>query len=316
MSSSKSGGAKGKKAAKAPKPKPKGMIYLGPAGVPLSCKGRTTLEGVQHVQELGLNAMEIQFVRGIRMDEEYALEVGELAKQLGVRLSVHAPYYTNICADDPKTIEKSMDKIAMSGYFADILKADTVVCHAGFYTTMGKEETYEKAVESATMLRDYFHDNKFSCRLGIEVMGKQQTFGELDQIVSLCQDVEGIIPVLDFSHIHARSNGGLKTKEDFEKVFDKVEPLGLDHLHAYFTGVKYSNFNELNHVPIKKGDLDFNPLVEVILDRALDITVISNSPIVEHDAMYMKIMLERVLERRAIGLPSVYKVPAVGGGRA
>jgi len=215
------------------------MIYIGPAGVPLSCKGRTTLEGVQHVQELGLNAMEIQFVRGIRMDEEYALEVGELAKSLGVKLSVHAPYYTNIASDDEKTVEKSMDKIAMSGYFADIMKADTVVAHTGFYTSLSKEKTFEKAVEQATMLRDYFLDNKFSCRLGLEVMGKQQTFGDLKQIVALCEEVEGVVPVLDFAHIHARSNGGLKQQADFARVFDDVaSKLDLDHYHAYFTGVK------------------------------------------------------------------------------
>jgi len=285
------------------------MIHIGPAGVPLSCKGRTTLEGVQHVQELGLNAMEVQFVRGIRMDEEYALEVGELARELGVKLSVHAPYYTNICSDDEKTVEKSMDKIAMSGYFADIMKADIVVAHTGFYTTLGKDETREKAIENAGQIRDYFEDNKFSCKLGLEVMGKPQTYGDLKQIKDLCDEVEGVVPVLDFAHIHARSNGGLKTQSDFEKVFDEVEDLGLDAYHAYFTGVRHANGAELNHVPIKKGDLDFNPLVEVILDRELDITVISNSPIVEHDAMYMKIMLERVLERRKLALNDVYRVP-------
>ncbi len=286
------------------------MIYLGPAGVPLSCKGRTTLEGVQHVQELGLNAMEVQFVRGIRMDEEYALEVGELAKSLGVKLSVHAPYYTNIASDVEKTIEKSMDKIAMSGYFADIMKADTVVAHTGFYTSMSKDKTFEKAVEQATMLRDYFLDNKFSCRLGLEVMGKQQTFGDLKQIVAVCEAVKGVVPVLDFAHIHARTNGALKTKADFEKVFDEVDAkLDVAHYHAYFTGVKYSNFNELSHVPIKKGDLDFVPLVDAVLDRGKDITIISNSPIVEHDAMYMKIMLERILERRETQLADVYRIP-------
>src|SRR5919109_264495 len=151
------------------------MIYIGPAGVPLSCKGRTTLEGVQHVQELGLNAMEIQFVRGIRMDEEYAVEVGELAKQLGVKLGVHSPYYTNICSDE--------------------------------------EKTHERAVGSVTMLRDYFVDNKFSCKLGIEVMGKQQTVGDLDQVIQICKAVPGTVPIVDFAHIHARTNGGLKTKE-------------------------------------------------------------------------------------------------------
>lgn len=285
------------------------MIYLGPAGVPLSCKGRTTLEGVQHVQELGLNSMEIQFVRGIRMDEEYAMEVGELAKQLGVKLGVHSPYYTNICSDDDKTIEKSMDKIAMSGYFADIMKADVVVAHTGFYTSMSKEKTMEKAVESVTMLRDYFTDNKFSCKLGLEVMGKQQTIGDLDEIVKICKAVPGVVPIVDFAHIHARTNGGLKTKEDFQAVLKKLDSLKLKHIHSYFTGVKYLNGNELNHVPIKKGDLDFTPLVEVILENDYNITVTSVSPIVEHDAMYMKILLERVLERRQLGLGDVYKVP-------
>jgi deoxyribonuclease-4 len=285
------------------------MIYLGPAGVPLSCKGRTTLEGVQHVQELGLNSMEIQFVRGIRMDEEYAMEVGELAKQLGVKLGVHSPYYTNICSDDEKTIEKSMDKIAMSGYFADIMKADVVVAHTGFYTSMSKEKTMERAIESVTMLRDYFTDNKFSCKLGLEVMGKQQTLGDLDEIVKICKSVPGVVPIVDFAHIHARSNGSLKTKEDFQAVLKKLDGLKLKHIHSYFTGVKYLNGNELNHVPIKKGDLDFTPLVEVILENDYNITVTSVSPIVEHDAMYMKILLERVLERRQLGLGEVYKVP-------
>jgi len=285
------------------------MIYIGPAGVPLSCKGRTTLEGVQHVQELGLNAMEVQFVRGIRMDEEYAVEVGELAKQLGVKLGVHSPYYTNICSDDEKTIEKSMDKIAMSGYFADIMKADVVVAHTGFYTSLSKEKTMERAINSVTMLRDYFQDNKFSCKLGLEVMGKQQTIGDLDQIVQICKAVPGTVPIVDFAHIHARSNGGLRAKDDFQAVFKKLDALKLKHIHSYFTGVKYSQGNEINHVPIKKGDLDFTPLVEVILENDYNITVTSVSPIVEHDAMYMKIILERVLERRQLGLNEVYKIP-------
>lgn len=284
------------------------MIYIGPAGVPLSCKGRTTLEGVQHVQELGLNAMEIQFVRGIRMDEEYAVEVGELARQLGVKLGVHSPYYTNICSDDAKTIEKSMDKIAMSGYFADIMKADVVVAHTGFYTSMSKEKTFDRAVESVTMLRDYFADNKFGCKLGVEVMGKQQTFGDLDQVIDVCKAVPGVVPIVDFAHIHARSNGGLRTKEDFAKVLKKLDALKLKHIHSYFTGVKYTNGNELHHVPIKKGDLDFAPLVEVILENDYNITVTSVSPIVEHDAMYMKIILERVLERRQLGLGDVFQM--------
>lgn len=275
------------------------MIFIGPAGVPLSCKGRTPLEGVQHCQELGLNAMEVQFVRGIRMDEEYAKEVGKLAHDLGVQLSVHAPYYTNLGSDDEKTIQKSIDKITLSAKLADVMGGAVVVCHPGFYTGLTRKETLKKAIGTLHTILDYFKEGRLRCKLGLEVMGKQQTFGDLDEVIQMCQAVPGAVPVIDFAHIHARSNGGLKTKEDFGGIFDKVDvALKPETYYTYFTGVKYANNSEINHVPIKKGDMDFDQLVEVMLDRELEVTIISNSPIVEHDAMFMKIHIERMLEKR------------------
>lgn len=276
------------------------MIYLGPAGVPLSCKGRTLNDGVKFVQELGLNALEVQFSRGIRIEEEYALEVGETAKELDVKLSVHSPYYTNLGSNNEEVIQRSVDKIVMSGHMADIMGADVVVAHPGFYTDLTPEETRQKILENASLCRDFFRDSNYKVKLGLEVMGKQQTFGTLDEIIDLCKEIgEGIIPIIDFAHIHARTNGGLQTREDFEEVFEKLEPLNLDAYYTYFTGVKYANGNEVSHIPIKKGDLNFDLLGEVILEKGLDITVVSISPIVEHDAVHMKIKLERLLEKMA-----------------
>ncbi len=274
------------------------MIHLGPAGVPLSCKGRTLNDGVKFVHELGLNAMEVQFSRGIRIEEEYAEEVGQTAKELDIQLSVHSPYYTNLGSDDEEVVASSVDKIIMSGHMADVMGANVVVCHPGFYTSLDKAETREKIFENATMARDFFHDSNYQVDLGLEVMGKQQTFGTLEEIIDLCDEIgEGIIPVIDFAHIHARSNGGLKTREDFEDVFETVDRLGLDKYYTYFTGVKYAQNNELSHIPIKKSDLDFDLLGEVVLESGYDITIISVSPIVEHDAVHMKIKLERLLDK-------------------
>ena len=39
------------------------MIRFGPAGIPLSCKGRTLRDGIEDVHTLGLTALEIQLVR-------------------------------------------------------------------------------------------------------------------------------------------------------------------------------------------------------------------------------------------------------------
>lgn len=277
------------------------MLFIGPAGVPLSCKGRTPLEGVQHCQELGLNAMELQFVRGIRMDDDYAREVGKLGKELGVKLSAHAPYYTNLAADDDKVVQKSIDKITLTARVADLMGCDVVVCHPGFYTTLTKKDTLKKATQTLTDILGEFEKGKWKVKLGLEVMGKQQTFGDLDEVLALCEEVPGTVPVIDFGHVHARSNGGLKTRQDFQEVFDHFEPLGAEHWYTYFTGITYSNGSELHHVPIKKGDLEFDKLVDVILDNDYDMTIISNSPIIEHDAMFMKIHIERMLEKRGVG---------------
>jgi deoxyribonuclease-4 len=187
--------------------------------------------------------------------------------------------------------------------------AQTVVFHPGFYGELAKEETMDRIVKNVRELRNTFVREGWTPRLGMEVMGKRNVFGSLEEVADVCGRVKGLMPVVDFAHIHARGNGALKTKEDFQAVFKKLDALKLKHIHAYFTGVKYMNGNEINHVPIKKGDLDFTPLVEVILENDYNITVTSVSPIVEHDAMYMKILLERVLERRQLGLGDVYKIP-------
>ena len=41
-------------------------LKLGPAGVPLSCKGRTIVEGMDDITVLGLETMEIQTVRQVQ----------------------------------------------------------------------------------------------------------------------------------------------------------------------------------------------------------------------------------------------------------
>ena len=287
------------------------MISLGPAGVPLSCKGRTLKDGVRFVHELGLNALEIQFSRGIRIDEEYAIETGEQARELGVSLSVHAPYYTNLGSDNEETVQKSVDKVIMSGHMADTMGASVVICHPGFYTSLSKKETKERITDNATMVRDFFRDSNYKVKLGVEVMGKQQTFGTLEEILELCERVgDGVLPIVDFAHIHARTNGGLKTKADFAKVFDTVEDrLGIETFYTYFTGVRYANNNEICHLPVKKSDLNFDLLGEVILEQGYETTIVSVSPIVEHDAIYMKIRLDRLYEKVAQPLGAT---PAAG----
>ena len=51
------------------------MIRFGPAGIPLSCKGRTLKDGIEDVHNLGLNAMEVQMVRVNVVEDGRMLEL-------------------------------------------------------------------------------------------------------------------------------------------------------------------------------------------------------------------------------------------------
>jgi deoxyribonuclease-4 len=273
------------------------MIRFGPAGIPLSCKGRTVRDGVLYVRALELDAMEVQFVRGIRMTEEDAEKIREAAEACDVELHVKAPYYLNLAGDE-KNVEMSFQKMIATGRLAHIMGAETVVFHPGFYGDLSKEDTMERIVSNLRQVRNTFIREGWKPRLGIEVMGKRNVFGSLDEVVQVCKRVKGVIPVVDFAHLHARGNGILQEPEDFQLVFDRLEELNLDHYLVHFTGIHYDNGNARYRLPIKKADLKFEPLCEVLLAKNYHCTILSTSPIMEHDGMYMNIVFDRVKERR------------------
>lgn len=275
------------------------MIRIGQAGIPLSCKGRTNKDGLAYTKEvLDLNAMEIQFVRGLYvMKDEEAEFINNYSKENDIELHVHAPYYINL-AGTKEEADISFEKIIYSAGLADKMNAKSVVVHPGYYGEESERKTMKKMIKNIKKLQGVFKKKKIKAKLAFETMGKQKVFGSLDEIIEICTNVKGVIPTVGLGHIHARLNGGLKKREDFEEVFEKLKPLKLDHYLIHLTGVMYENGNEYYHVPIKKGDMPVAPLIEVILDNKYDVTFISESPLLEHDAVYLRLQVEKAIMKR------------------
>ncbi len=344
------------------------MIRFGPSGIPLSCKGRTPRDGIEDVHTLGLNSMEIQFVR-VNMFDRYASEeeagmspqdlqgelivdafryvsddelapiwdkdlkleegdvlrtltcgigrdymelrdTGKLARELDVELSLHTPYYMDLSGDDDIT-ERSLNNVVYGGLIADALGAGIVVTHMGLYGELDKDEAIAAVIEKMQYLTGEYKARKIKARIGLETSGKQVVFGSLDEILEVVSKVKGTVPVLNFPHIHAREHGYLQTKEEFQDVFDRAKKATRMKWHyTHFSGVQHEGGNEKRYTPIKKGDLKFEPLAESILDNDFDITIISSSPLLEHDAMYMKVILERVQLKREAKLQRMMKEAA------
>jgi deoxyribonuclease-4 len=239
------------------------------------------------------------------MTDEEAQFMKDYSKENDVELHVHAPYYINLASDDE--VEFSFEKILFSARLADKMGAKTVIIHPGYYGKNSEKKTMKKIIKNTKKLQKIFNKEKIKTKIGLEAMGKQKVFGSIDEIIEVCKSVKGIVPVIDLGHIHARGNGCLKEREDFENIFKKLKPLRLKHYLIHVTGVLYENGSEYYHLPIKKGDMPLAPLVEIILDNNYNVTLISESPLLEHDAVYIRLQVEKGIMKRTGKETAYYK---------
>jgi len=330
------------------------MIRFGPAGIPLSCKGRTLKDGIEDVHHLGLTALEAQLVRAhvqertaepeeiglkpIELPNDMVIEIVRrkeskeeviydldepikaedrlvtlssglannysdlrklkvMAEELDVALSIHTPYYMDLVSDGELSF-KSMDSIRWGGVIAKELGGTMVVTHLGLYDETDHKLAQRRIKEKVKELAGWYKKQKISAPIGLELSGRQEIYGSLQEITKLCKDIDGVVPVINFAHYHAREDGQLKDQKNFEALLDSTSDLIKGEYYTHFSGVEHDNGNEKRYTSIKKGDLRFEPLAETIVDRNDSITIISGSPLLEHDAMYMKVILERVLAKK------------------
>ena len=272
------------------------MIYIGTAGIPAVCKGKLTREGIECVSRMGLGAMEVEFVRGVRMGEGAARKVKIAADKFNTRLSAHAPYFINLASPEKEKIAASEKRILASARIGNLMSAKIIVIHAGFYMERGKAETYKFIKNSLSKIREILEQENNDIIIGIETMGRQKQFGTLDEAINLSTELGKTQPVIDFGHIHAHGNGCLKTQDDFAEIFNKIEDsLGKIHLHSHLSGIFYENGNEKHHLTIDSKEPDYSLLAREIVERKQNITLISESPNIEVDALKFKEMIEELM---------------------
>ena len=298
-------------------------VKLGPAGVPLSCKGRTIVEGMDDIIALGLETMEAQTVRLIQPQHfEQYWQAGVLANKADFEMNIHGPYYAELLGDRVAR-GRSLAKIESTLQAARTINARHITLHTGHYGDFGRGTAANEQVANVfssvvQRVHDIWHDdedefpvfpwikNGTPSKIGIETSGRQELWGSLEEVLEVVNHVEGTIPVLNIAHIHARGHGRMKTSEDYGELFDMVrESIGTKEFYCHFSGVEHRTGNAMHYTQIKKSDLNFEPLAEFIVEDGgwLDITLISDSPLLEHDAMYMLQNIDKAkhkqLERKA-----------------
>ena len=269
---------------------PRGLLF-GTAGVPLSAADDSTLAAIESIRALGLDCLEIEFVKGVKMGADTAAKVREKAASLGVRLSVHAPYYINLNSEDVGKRLASQDRLLKSARVGAACGAESVVFHAAFYGRDTPEKAYAAVKRELAAVLSIIRSERLPIALRVETMGKRSQFGSLDEVLSLCRDLDGLRPCLDFSHLHARE-GKVNSYEGFDRVLRKVArklgPRSLKDAHIHVAGIHYGDKGEIKHLNLEESDFRYDEWVEALRDLGVEGMVICESPNLEGDALMLK----------------------------
>lgn len=271
-------------------------LLFGTAGIPLSCNGNTS-DGVKHVRVLGLDAMELEFVHSVNISEKTAPLVKKAADDNSVVLTCHAPYYINLNAQDSAKMKASIQRLITAARVAWSCSAWGVAFHPGFYMKKSKEETYKIIKENIRTVVETLKQEGNDIWIRPEITGKRSQFGDFEEIVRLSQELEHVLPCIDYGHMHARE-GKFNRTEEFRLVLEKIEKtLGkesLDNMHIQIAGIEYTEAGERRHINLEDSDLNFLDLIESWKDFNIKGVVISESPNIEGDALMLKRLYKNV----------------------
>ena len=271
-------------------------LLFGTAGTPLSSREKDSISGIGRVHELGLGCMELEFVRGVKMGEKTARVVYGVAKQLDIRLSVHAPYYINLNAEG-ETLEASKERIMNSARIGAVCGAKSVVIHAGFIQKYPREVVYERIKKAIVGIIEKLKSEGVDITLRIETMGRGSQFGSLEEALAITE-VDGVLPCIDFSHLHAVT-GKNNSRDEFDSILARVEEKlgrrGLDDMHIHVSGIEYSDKGEKKHLVFAESDFKYKELAQAFSDFNIKGMVICESPNLEDDALALKKEYEGVV---------------------
>ena len=273
--------------------------FFGPAGnsnsfFAMGYKG--SLQVPEYIEKMGLDAFEYQCGRGVNIGLEKAAELGLRAKEKGIKLSLHAPYYISMSSVEEEKRLNSLNYILASARAADAMGADRIIVHTGSCGKISRSQALVLAKDTMKKALDAL-DNEHLGHIHIcpETMGKVNQLGTLEEVMELCLLDERLIPCIDFGHLNARDLGLFKEFSDYEKVFEVMENrLGNDRMknfHSHFSKIEYTTGGEKKHLTFDDTVYgpDFEPVMEIVAKRGCSPTFICESDGTQaEDAKQMK----------------------------
>lgn len=267
-------------------------LLFGTAGVPNStAKKNNPVDGVERVNELGLDCMQLEFAHGVRMKEEVSSALRKASYELGVPLTSHGPYYINLNAREQDKIDSSVERIIQTAKISDLCGAESMTFHAAFYMKDSPYDVFDLVEKSMNVIEERLNRLDIEIELRPELTGKTSQFGSLEELISLTKNVMSVKPCMDFSHLYART-GKYNSYDEMLGVLNRLEEeLGADalkNMHIHVSGISSNSKGDLKHLNLEKSDFNWKDMLRALKDKNCGGYMISNSPNLEDDALMLK----------------------------
>jgi deoxyribonuclease-4 len=279
-------------------------LIFGTVGAPPSTpkKPGGSPGAIARIKELGLGALELAWVQSVSATDATCAAIQAAAKEHGVALSVHAPYFINLNADAkmwPAGRERLM-KAARAGFKAG---ATDIIFHPGTYFGQPPEQVYGVARDRLAKVVAELRAEGNTVTLRPETMGKSAMFGTLEEIVQLARDMDGVLPCIDFAHLHARrGDGSFNSYREFldalELVASGLDERGIKSVHIHISGIEYGAKGERNHLMLKEADIKYRDLLRALIDIGATGRVMCESPDQEVDAALLQKAYRRMVRKK------------------
>ena len=263
---------------------------FGTVGSPSSMpkKPGGTVGGIQYTREIGLDALEMAWVQGVRVSEKTCLAIKDTALENKVSLSVHGPYYINLNCDVEKW-PKQRKYLMDAAYYGNLAGATDIVFHPGTYFGRPLEEVFEVVLPRLKGCQEEIRANGNPVNLRPETMGKSAVIGSVEDSIVMAKAVPGVSVCIDFAHLHARpGDGSVNTYEEWKQILDLYrKELGvefMEKLHIHLSGIAYGPKGERNHLVYEEADLDYGAIMRALKDSGGKGRILCESPVMEVDA--------------------------------
>jgi len=254
-------------------------ITYGVKAMPVVKNLSQALEALRELYKIGLKAFVLppELFSGIESHSDlYKSKYGDLlkikdeAKRYNIELSLRLPQISG----EPDEMIRIYTKIC------SIMDVRAFSAKPNFYSAfMPHDQALRLAVYK---INEIVASEAPRVKIGIETTGKTGDVGSLEDVIDIVKRTNSTEPIINFGMLHAYDNGFLRTRRDFNFVFEKLRkslgPAYFQNAFFFFSGVRYTSQGYAETIPLAKADIKLENMVREAMAAGIKGTLIFEDP--------------------------------------